>query len=219
MDAADTPVIAPPLELGATSQQIPAGIRLKLNFLTPLDSQTTNSGDEFLAESAEDLWLGQQLILPKGTLIRGRTEDVKRPGFFSKGGLIRLTFDHVVMPSGELKPLNLEVDAATEMLDTTRDGLYTDPGMGAKLSDSVDKGVDKFKFFRDRGVKAGQERGGGINMLLTVPTNAIAGVASGTAITTVNAAKAVFGKGESVVIQPGDTLVIDFSKATTLPSQ
>lgn len=56
-------------------------------------------------------------------------------------------------------------------------------------------------------------------MLLTVPTNTIAGVATGTAVTTVGAAKAVFGKGESVTLEPGEVLIIDFTRAATLPAQ
>lgn len=206
----------PPVEMGAISQQIPAGIRLKIRFATALDSRTTNAGDLFLAESAEDLWASEQLILPKGTAIRGRVHEVQRPGYFSKGGFIRLAFDHVVLASGELMPLSLDLDAASAKMDAKRNGLYTDPGIGQKLNTSVDKGIEQFKEFHERGIQEGQNRGGGANMLLTVPTNTVAGVATGTAVTTVNAVRAVFGRGESVVVQPGEQFIIDLSKATTL---
>jgi hypothetical protein len=207
----------PPVEMGTASQQVPAGMQLKIQFITPLDSKTSNLGDAFVALSAADLWAGDQLVLPQGSTVRGRVAEVQRPGFFSKGGLLRLTFDHVVMPSGELKPLSLEVDTASAKMSRSKNALYTDPGISSKLNTSVDNGVSQFKSFYDKGIKAGQNRGGGMNMLLTVPTNTLAGVATGTAITTVGAAKAVFGKGESVTLQPGDVLTIDFSKAATLP--
>lgn len=149
----------PPVELGAASQQIPAGMNLPIAFLTPLDSKTSNVGDIFIAVAAQDLWAGEQLVLPKGSTIRGRVQGVERPGFFSKGGLLRLTFDHVQMPSGELKPLALDIDAASAKLDREKNALYTDPGIGAKLNDSVDKGISQFKSFYDRGIKAGHDRG------------------------------------------------------------
>lgn len=209
----------PPLEMESTSQQVPAGIQLPVIVETPLDSRTANAGDIFVVKASNDLWAGEQLILPKGTTIRGRVETVERPGFFSKGGLMRLSFDHAVMPSGELRPLSLQLDAASAKLNQEKNALYTDPGIGSKLNTSVDKGVNQFNQFYERGIKAGQARGGGANMLLTVPTNTIAGVATGTAVTTGNAVKAIFGKGESVTLQPGDQLLIDFSQATTLQAQ
>lgn len=215
----NAPVLTPPMGMEAASERIPAGMDLKIRFLTPLDSKTSNVGDMFVTQTTDDLWTGEQLILPKGSTIRGRVQEVQRPGFFSKGGLMRLEFDHVAMPTGELKPLSLAIDAMSAKHDTQRNALYSDPGIANKLDASVDKGVSQFKSFHERGIKAGQERGGGVNMLLTVPTNTLAGVATGTAVTTFNAAKAVFGKGESVTILPGEELIIDFAQAATLQAQ
>jgi hypothetical protein len=217
--AAEEITLYPPLEMGAISQQIPAGARLKVRFLSAMDSRTANIGDPFVANASEDLWSQDHLLIPNGTVIRGRVQAVQRPGLFSKGGLIRLAFDHVAMPSGELKPLPFQVDAASAKMNREKNALYTDPGIGSKLNTSVDKGIAQFKGFHERGIKAGQERGGGINMLLTVPTNTVAGVATGTAVTTFHAAKAVLGRGESLVIQPGDELILDFSQPATLQNQ
>jgi len=209
----------PPLEMGAASEQIPTGAKIKIKMVTSLDSQNAHDGDVFLATTDEDLWAGKQLIIPRGTAVRGRVLSAERAKLFSKGGLLRLGFDHLVMPSGELKPMSLEINAATQKMSPEKNALYTDPGMGRKLDNSVDKGVEEFKSWRDKGVAAGQARGGGINMLLTVPTNAVAGVATGTAVTTVNAAKAVFGKGEIVTLMPGDILLLDFSQAARVQAQ
>lgn len=212
-------VLHPPAEMGAASLQVPPGMHLKIRFLSPLNTGTSKVGDVFLARSVEDLWANEHLVLPKGTLIRGRVSAVERAGFFSRGGLLRLDFDHVTMPSGELVALSLQMDAASPKMNREKNGFYTDPGIGSKLNTSLDKGISQFKEFHDKGIKAGEERGGGVNMLLTVPTNTVAGVATGTAVTTLNAAKAVFGKGENVTITPDDELIIDFSKAATVRSQ
>ena len=133
----DEETLYPPVQIGAASQEIPAGARLVIRFLTALDSKTANIGDAFSAEASEDLWIEDRLILPKGTAVRGRVEAVQRPGFFSKGGLLKLGFDHMVMPSGELRPLSLQLDTASAKMDRQRNALYTDPGVGAKLDKSV----------------------------------------------------------------------------------
>lgn len=220
--AEDVPVppamLQPPMAMEAASQQVPMGMKLKVAFLTGLDTASNQLGDAFVVETTEDFWTGEQLILPKGTVVRGRVQALERPGFFSKGGLMRLAFDHIQLPTGDLQPLSLQVDAATAKMSAERGAFYTDPGVGAKLNASVDKGISQYKTMHEKGVKAGKELGGGINMLLTVPATAIAGVASGTAVTTVNAAKAVFGRGESVSLKPGEVLLIDFSKSAILPA-
>jgi hypothetical protein len=215
----DSPTVYPAPQRGADSQKIPAGIRLKVRFLSSLDAQKSNLGDPFLAETTDDLWVGRELILPKGTELRGRLEEVQQPSYFSKGGLMRLGFDHVVMPSGKLEPLHLMVDAGSAKMSAAHNGLYTDPGMGQKLSSSLDQGVAQYKSMEEKGVEQGEKMGGGLNLLLTVPTTAIAGVATGTAVTTVGAAKAVFGKGQTVVLHPGDEILLDFSRPATFQSQ
>jgi hypothetical protein len=217
-DVSSSSTLYPPSELNLASQQVPAGTALRIRFLTPLDTKTSNIGDGFVATAAEDVFAGRQLILPKGTPVRGRVAQVQRPGFFSKGGLMRLTFDHVTLPTGEVQPLRLELDTTSAKMDRSRNALYTDPGIGAKLETSVDKGVDKYHAIMDKATQPNPQTSKGINMLMTVPA-ALAGVASGTAVTTANAAKAIFGRGDSVTILPGDELVIDFAQATTLQGQ
>lgn len=216
---AEPPTLHPTQDLGAASQQIPAGAKLKIAFLTALDAQKATPGDAFLAQAAEDLWTGNQLILPKGTEIRGRVLDSRKSGLFSKGAMLRLSFDHLVMPSGELNPLNLQLDTLQTMFNREKNALYTDPGIGAKLNTSVDKGIAQYRDIRENGMKNATAHGGTVNKLLASPITAIAGFAAGTAVTTANAAKSVFGKGESIVIQPGDTLILDFSQSATLPVQ
>jgi len=215
---ADT-TLFPPLEMGAFSQEIPKGAKLNIKFVTPLNSETAFVGEPFVAVTATDLWSGNQLILPKGTTVRGRVESAHKSGFLDKGGLLRLTFDHVQMPSGDLRPLRLSIDAASAKQNAAKNGLYTDPGINAKLNNSVDKGLAQYNDFHQKGVAEGKAMGGGLNMLLTVPTTTIAGVATGTAVTTVAATKAVFGKGDSVDIKPGEQLILDFSQTVSLQAQ
>lgn len=77
----------PPISADAASQQVPAGTKLKIRFVSLIDSSSSNVGDVFMAQASEDLWAGKQLILPKGTMLRGRVSSVERPGFLARVGL------------------------------------------------------------------------------------------------------------------------------------
>jgi len=207
------------MDMGVASLQIPSGTRLPVTTLSPISANTAQLGDLVLLKTQADFWVGQQLLLPKGSLFRGRVDNVQKPGYFSKGGMLRLNVEHLVMPSGELASLALLVDAASAKMDAQRNAFYTDPGIGNKISSSLNKGVERYQYYTQKGVEAGTQRGGGFNMLLTVPTNMLAGVAVGAATTTAGTAKAIFGKGETVNLQPGDPLVLDFTQRTTLQAQ
>lgn len=209
----------PVMQMDAGSSRLPAGLKLRVRFVTGIDAAKAQPGDVFVAMMAEDTWADKQLILPKGSVVRGRVEAAERARLFSKGALLRLAFDHVVLPTGELEPLNLSMDLSNPKLNREKNALYTDPGVGSKLNTSVDKGVETFQTFHEKGIAEGKKRGGGLNMLLTVPTNTVAGVATGTAITAVESAKALFGKGEAVVIQPGEEMTLELSGSASLQGQ
>ncbi len=216
----ESPIPAePPIQVDAGSQQLPQGTHLKIRFLTALNAENAHSGDPFLAEVSQDVWQEKQLILPLGTIVRGRVQSANAPRFFSKGGFLRLSFDHLVLPTGEFRPLDLQVDATSAKMDAKKNGFYTDPGMGKKLNSSVDKGVSQFKSLHEKGLQAAEARGGGVQHLLTVPTTTVAGVVTGTAVTTVEATKAIFGKGETVSIQPGEEFILDLSQSAVLQAQ
>ncbi|MBX2861017.1 MAG: hypothetical protein KTR14_07270 [Vampirovibrio sp.] len=226
-----TPVT--PLKLGAASQKVPPGTLLTLVFNTELDSRLTAEGEPFTALVDEDLVTeyqdgGRRIVLPKGTVVRGRVDTVRRPGFFSRGGAMTLDFDHVVVPTGQLLPLDLSLSATQEMVKAVKTqrgaanrelALYSDPGVGVKVNQSVGKGMDTFTKIMDAGVKTGQETAGGAGVILTVPAAALGGTVAGGAVTAGNSVKALVGRGESVRIQPGDALKVDFSGAFDLPAE
>jgi len=210
------------LSLGASTQKVPAGTFLNVVFDTAMDSRITNSGEPFSVTLANDFDITQhnvtRIILPKGTLIRGRVDEVKRPGFFSHGGAIFLTFDHAVLPSGELMPLDLKL--STENTKVNKLGaLYSDPGIPKKLGDAAHSGVGTFDNILNKGVTAGKGMADGFGTILTVPAAAIGGAIAGTAITTGKGAVAIVGRGESIVINPGDSVTIDFGGSFNLPAE
>ncbi len=73
---------AMPVRSQAT-QQILQGTQLKLALLTGLSSSVAREGDPFYAEVAEPVVLGNQLLLPAGTRVRGEVGTILRPKRFA----------------------------------------------------------------------------------------------------------------------------------------
>jgi hypothetical protein len=217
-----TPSATSALKIGTGSQRVPAGTMLTIAFNTAMDSKVTNMGDVFTAYTTQDFTMPglnghRRLVLPSGTIIRGRVSDVKRPSFFSKGGSIALAFDHAMLPSGDLMPLSLNL--STDNTIVKQGVLYTDPGIGKKLGVSVEDGKKTFSNITEQGVQAGKQIAGGLGTIITVPAAAVGGALAGTAVTTGKTAVAIVGKGETVAIKPGDTVTIDFGGTFNLPSE
>ena len=217
-----TPSATSSLKIGSTTQKVPQGTFLTVAFNTPMDSRVTNEGEVFNAALTQDFTMpssdGLRVVLPAGTVVRGRVDNVKRPTFFSRGGAIFLAFDHVVLPSGEAIPLLLNL--STENTQVNKQGaLYSDPGIGVKVGKGYEQGKQAFGNITQQGVQAGKGIAGGFGSIVTVPAAVIGGAVAGTAITTGKAAVAVIGKGESVVIRQGDTVTIDFGGAFDLPAE
>lgn len=210
------------ITLGAASSKVPAGTYLTIAFNNQMDARITEAGEPFTATLTEDFLHNaggyERVILPKGSIIRGRVSKINRPSFFSRGGAIYLDFDHVVLPSGELLPLDLNL-STTNTIVNKNGALYADPGIPAKLQKSVGRGVDTFENVVDMGFDVGRKAADGLGSIVTVPIAVAGGAVAGTLVTTGNAAVSVFGKGETVIINPGDTATIDFGGSFNLPAQ
>lgn len=220
------------LKLNTQSQKVPAGTRLTVQFNARLDSRISQEGEPFTAFIQEDFKApgmdGQpRIVLPRGTLVRGRVDTVKKPGLFSRGGTILLSFDHVVLPTGDLLPLDLNLSAKNDAVKRVRKpgtneaefALYDDPGVGYKIHKSLESGVDTLGRFKDAGSQAGEDIAGGAGKIVTVPAAVLGGVVAGTAVTTGKSVLALVGRGESATIEPGDTVNIDFGGSFDLPAE
>lgn len=250
----DSPVKAfsdsTPIQIGTTSQEVPQGTMLPLIFKTPLDARISHVGDPFFATLKTNFQLAPtashprpRLILPMGTTIRGRVSKVKKPSWFSKGGLLQLDFDHIVLPSGDLLPVHLKLSsnngdvkaivqpntlpgepqntltpAGRQPLSVDY-GLYDDPGVGQKLKNSVSQGSQKIGSITEAGQEWGQSWGGNAGAIATTPFAMIGGTLVGGATIAKNSVKALVLPGESAIIEPGDHIMVDFGHAFTLPTE
>jgi hypothetical protein len=81
---------------------VPAGTLLQCTMDEPnFSSATATIGDPVLCHLREQREFGR-LLFPRGSMLGGHLEAVKEPGHFVGKGFLKITFDRVILPYGDL---------------------------------------------------------------------------------------------------------------------
>ena len=191
--ATQEPQTGTAMRAGLESATLPVETRLKLVVEYPVDAKTSQPGDIFEAHVKDDLFLGRTLILPRGSLIRGRVVETVKPRLLSRAARIGLKLEQINTPTGEVIPL----DAALEFQKglTNKQG-QLDPGtsFGTRVGDSV------------RTVTGLNDKGAARGALMAANVATLGAPAIATAIG--SSAIAIFRSGDNVSLQPGQELEI-----------
>jgi hypothetical protein len=181
------------LKADLSSTTIPVDTRLRLTLDTAVDAKTSAPGDIFEAHVKDDLYVGMTLLLPRGSLTRGRIVEVTKPRLLSRAAKIGLKLEQLVTPSGEVIPL----DATLEFKKgkTNKKG-QLDPGtsFGTRVEGNV-KSV------------AGVRPDGTTNSALVAANVATLG-APLVATALGSSAIALFQQGDNVSLQPGSDIEV-----------
>lgn len=104
-----------PIKLKNSGLQNPALLinsRLRLSLDSPIDTKKSKVGDYFKAKVLEDFYLPMQppqIIIPKGSWLRGRISYIKRPNFLNKTGKFNLHIHQLITPLSEAAVLDAEI--------------------------------------------------------------------------------------------------------------
>jgi hypothetical protein len=211
---AETSSKSPVLELGASSEKVPVGTKLDIVLNTNLNAKKNKEGDPFSATIKNDVMANNNVVMPAGTLIRGRIGKVKKPGFFSKSGSVILNFDHIVTPLG--KHITLDVDLSNENQINKKGALVGGHGFAGALKDSAKAGFKTTKVVTKAGYDVGMAAGK-VPVVATAPVGAAVGTLAGTTVFATKSAIAIFNKGGNLKLNSGDMLEITFSEDIDVP--
>lgn len=175
------------------SATLPVQTRLKLVVEYPVDAKTSQPGDTFEAHVKDDLFLGRNLILPRGSLVRGRVSEITKPRLISRAAKIGLKLDQIVTPTGDVIPLDAALEFQKGM--TNKAG-QLDPG--TNFGTRVEKSV--------RSVTGLDEKGAAKGALIAANVATLGAPAIATAIG--SSAIALFKSGDNVSLLPGQELEI-----------
>ncbi len=120
--------------VNAQSNQLMQGTQLRLVLLNGLSTSVARDGDPFLAQVAEPVFLGGQLILPAGAKVHGVVGSIVRPKRFSifRGqAAMNLTFRSIEVDGRQIPAQMsiLQLYRSTEDGNKTRKDLKTEEGV------------------------------------------------------------------------------------------
>ncbi|MBX9569095.1 MAG: hypothetical protein K2X77_09385 [Candidatus Obscuribacterales bacterium] len=186
------------LRAGLQSATLPVETRMRLVVEYPVSATSSVPGDIFEGHVRDDLSFGRTLILPRGSLVRGRITDVAKPRLLSRAGKIGLKLDQIVTPTGEVIPL----DATLEFKKgTTNKAGQLDPGtnFGTRVESSV------------RTVAGMNEKGAARGAIVAANIATLGAPIVATAIG--SSAIALFRSGDDISLTPGQELEILLTNA------
>lgn len=180
-------------KLSAASATIPVNTRLRLSVDSFINAKTSKIGDYFKAKVLEDFHIPTsppQLIIPKGSWIRGRISFLKRPNIFSRAGKIGLHLYQLVTPQGESTILDAELDV--------QQGLVNSEGLLDPMTGFTTKALEPTQMLLE-------SKYGKVISVVTLGTPVVGALISGSLI-------ALFSQGDNITLNQGQELQIVLRK-------
>jgi len=198
------------------SIRIPAGTVLKIRMETPINTLNSSEGDPFTATITEDVKVGNSILLPTGTIIRGSVSYIKRTGLPSRCGELYMNFDHIVTPVGKQIPLYAKF---AQMDGVTPEGALRGKGNYVyKVKQGYHTGIKMVKDATNYGIDTGSSFWGGYPVIVTVPLSAAGGVFGGTLAFAGKSVAALFQRGDDVILGSGQVLEIALRQPLDIPA-
>jgi hypothetical protein len=188
----------------AREATIDVDTRAKLILQTRLSSKLSEVGDPVTAVLDEPLYVGNDLVIPRGTEFRGRVTAVKAAGRGQKAGNIAIAFERVAMPWGDeqvfIALAGIDDWDKNEKLKANDEGKVSGGHRGEKTAENV---------YRSAGIG-----GAATGVILLSGGGAAAGAATlGGGLL----AGLLLTKGGEVQVNPGAVFRVKFVKPLTLP--
>lgn len=209
-----TVVNAQPFRADARTKRIPAGTKLKLQLIEPLNTYVGQEGCAFSAILLEDQKSQTSVILPAGSVVRGSISKIVPTKRLSRGAVLYLDFDHVVTPSGRQLPLTLSVFNRADL--TMDGGIYGSKGYGEAIKKNWYRTVEITKNAVELGSDIGDNTVTGVNFI-TVPLCAVGGAMGGGLYFVGDSVIDLFRKGEDVRLNQGTILDVMLSYPIDVP--
>lgn len=115
---------------------LPAGTRVLMQLNDLLSTKMNQRGDPFSATVVRDVFVGNELAIPEGTIIRGTVGQVTRPGRIKGRAEMNLRFDRIVFKDGNEMALSATLTGIGEDAGRVADREGTYEGKGSEGRDA-----------------------------------------------------------------------------------
>lgn len=203
------------VKVEVSSQRIPAGTVIPVKLESAISTSFADTGDQFTAILPADVLVGDKILLPAGSVIRGTVGKMKKANFCRKEAKIMLIFDHIVTPAGKQLPVYAYMAGYSNV---DYEGYITGGTSYAKeFKKDASKGKDIVVNATTYGVDKGLEYWGGVPVVLTAPVCAIGGAIGGGGYIVGKSIYNVFVRGGEVNLNKGTIINITLSKPLDVP--
>jgi len=214
-DVSQKPINNDPVKIEVASQRIPVGTVIPVKLESSINSISSTMGDQFNATLTSDIMLGEKIILPAGSVIRGTVGKVYKSNILVKEAKVMLIFDHIVTPIGKQIPIYAYI---TGDKSVNYEGYITGGTSYAKaFKKDAQKGKDILVNSTTFGVDKGLAYLAGVPVVITAPVCAIGGALGGGGFIVGKSVYNIFTKGADVTLNNGTRLNITLSKPLDIP--
>lgn len=196
--------VAPAMPQAAREATIEPETRARIVLQSQISSKLNEPGDPISAALDEPVYVGSELVLPRGTEFYGRVTQAKPAGRGQKNGQISIIFETIRMTWGDV-PVSVAITAIDdwshdEKMKANDEGKVSGNRSGERTAKNVERGATI----------------GGAGALATVLMGG-GGAAAGAAIGGGLLSGLLLTKGGDVRVGPGAIFRIKFVKPATLP--
>jgi type IV secretory pathway VirB10-like protein len=158
-----------PEAASSLGSELPSSSFVHALLMTPLDSATSQKGDDVEAVLSQPLFDGKNLILPQGSRFKGSVVQVQPARYMSRNGQLRVVFHELIPPDGPAGAVVAQkVDASLEGVQSGKaENVKLDSEGGAEattpktryLTTGISVGLAMMSFGRDQDAPAGNVAG------------------------------------------------------------
>jgi hypothetical protein len=192
-----------PISLVAADTILPEMTRVTLQLNNHLSTKVNSEGDSFTAYVTTPVYLGNKMVIPKGSMVTGSVSRIIRPGRFKGKAVMNVLFQSIEIPGRGQLPI-----AATlaRMDSEGKGGIRSEGTVEGEGSEGSD--IGKIVIPGMVGAGVGTLAGGG------------KGAAIGTGIGAAIGLATVFAtRGKEIEVPRGSTLDIVLDKPLVIPSE
>jgi hypothetical protein len=195
--------LAPTFSLAASNTVIPEKTQITIQLNKKLSTQVNNEGDTFTAVVTTAVFLGDRMVIPKGSEVTGSISRILRPGRFKGRAVMNVLFQSIKIPGhGELPIVATLVGVDADVKGGVRSE-GTVEGEGSQASD-----VGKILVPSLAGAGIGSLAGGG------------KGAAIGSGVGAAIGLGRVFAtRGKDIEIPRGSTMSISLDTPLIIPAE
>ena len=196
--------------------KLPYGTSIDLKMAQDVSSANITNGDIIQAYLAKDIYINNKLILPSGTIFRGRISQINKSRRFSRPAKLYMTLDHLVTKSGTQLSLKsgISSDFNYVLKDdgaiTTNGNYFKAVSRDAKKSGQIVKRTVNWGKTSDEALFKGAK-------FIVVPIAAVGGSIACVCSATYNTFADMFRKGDEIIIKKNADFTVVLLSALDLP--